>query len=99
MENDRSYTLETFEKLFIQNLAKANYMVNRKLECPIYEGFLMLVEGKNILEKQFEYIKTNLEIKVLCTCLFIFIYYYGKGYYNKVTRKYFKLLIEKDNKI
>ncbi len=86
-KNYSKYTLEDFELIFIQNLMKANYVANGKYEIPNYEEFINLVEGKNILDGEYNYVD-NKEIAILCTSIFIFIYYFGRNYYNDVISKY-----------
>ena len=87
-KNYSKYCLKDFELIFIQNLMKANYVVNGKYEIPEYDEFVELVEGKNILDGEFKYINDKGEISILCTSIFILVYYFGKKYYYDVVNKY-----------
>lgn len=87
-KNYSKYSLKDFELIFIQNLMKANYVANGKYEVPDYNEFIKLVDGKSILDGEFKYVENKDEIAVLCTSIFIFIYYFGKKYYSDVICKY-----------
>ena len=89
-KNYSKYTLEDFELIFIQNLMKANYVANGKYVVPDYNEFIKLVEGENVLDGEFKYVDEKSEIAILCTSIFIFIYYFGRNYYNDVISKYNK---------
>lgn len=82
--NFSKYTTKEFELLFLQNLLKANHILGNDFIAPEYDSFEKIIMGQSVLEKQFEYITTENKIAVLCTCLFVFVYYYGKGYYEKL---------------
>ncbi len=83
-KNFSKYTIKEFELLFLQNLLKANYILGKDFTAPEYESFEKIIMDHCILEKQFEYIIIENKIAVLCTCLFVFVYYFGKGYYEKL---------------
>ncbi len=87
-KNFSKYTAEEFELLFLQNLLKAHYMITREYAPPSYDSFLKYVTDRIILETQFHFIETENKIAVLCTCLYVFVYYFGKNYYNKIIRTY-----------
>ena len=88
VKNYSKYTILDFELIFLQNLMKANYIVNDYYAIPDYNQFIDFVVGKSILEKQFEIINNSQHIKILCTSIFIFVYYYGKDYYNYIIDTY-----------
>lgn len=89
-KNFSKYTAEEFELLFLQNLLKANYLLANETDVPIYDFFVKMTAGQSILEKQFEFILKEEKIAVLCTCLFVFVYYFGKEYYNELIQCFLK---------
>lgn len=97
-KNISKYTSKEFELLFLQNLLKANYILEKDFIAPEYDSFENIIIGQSILEKQFEYITTENKIAVLCTCLFVFVYYFGKEYYKKLIDDNYAIEIKhKDN--
>ena len=81
----KNYTLNMFEGLFIQNVMKANYLINNDYSLPDYETFINdFVYGTSILDSEFDYIKRNLKISILCSCIYIFVSYFGKSYYDSL---------------
>ena len=96
-KNYSKYNLKDFELIFIQNLMKANYVANGMYEVPDYNEFIYLVEGKNILDGEFKYVDDKDEIAILCTSIFIFIYYFGKKYYSDVISKYNEVIMSFEN--
>ncbi|MCM1557147.1 MAG: hypothetical protein NC087_06395 [Anaeroplasma bactoclasticum] len=85
-KNFSKYTAEEFELLFLQNLLKANFLITNEYAAPSYDFFVEIVTGKFILDTQFDFIDKENKIAVLCTCLFVFVYYFGKDYYNKLIK-------------
>ena len=88
----RDLTYEDIELIFVQNLCKANYIVNNKYEMPTYDTFQELVSGYTLLDKQLSNIGNGF-IYVVCTCMFIFTYYYGKEYYERIIEKHSEKII------
>lgn len=81
------YTLNMFEGLFIQNVMKANYLLNNDYSLPNYETFINeFVYGTSLLDQEFDYIRKNLKISILCTCIYVFVSYFGKSYYDSLKR-------------
>ena len=81
----KNYTLNMFEGLFIQNVMKANCLINNDYSLPTYETFINdFVYGNSILDSEFDYIKRNLKISILCSCIYIFVSYFGKSYYDSL---------------
>ncbi len=87
-KNFSKYTAEEFELLFLQNLLKANYLITKEYVVPSYDYFIKLVTKQFILDAQFNFINRENKIAVLCTCLFVFVYYFGKDYYQKLIQNY-----------
>lgn len=87
-KNYSKYNLYDFELIFIQNLMKANYIANGDYCIPLYDEFINIVKGENVLNGQFDWIKDNNSIAILCTLIFTFIYYYGKDLYENIVNKY-----------
>lgn len=86
-KNFSKYASEEFELLFLQNLLKANYILNSEYIYPDYEFFTKIITDSSILDVQFKFINEENKIAVLCTCLFVFVYYFGKGYYKELIEK------------
>lgn len=82
-----SYNIDLFENVIIQNIEKANYIINNKYELPEYMEFLSYIYESILLKKEFDYIKQKNKISVVCTCIYILISYYGKEYYNKLKNR------------
>ena len=74
---------KAFIAILKQNLMKANQIVNSTYALPNYEDFQKFTIGKDIFQNEFQIIEKEEKIMVLCTALFIYPYYFGKGYYEK----------------
>ncbi len=89
----KNYDLNMFEGLFIQNVMKANYLLNNDYSMPEYEIFINdFVYGTSLLNSEFNYIDKNLKISILCSCIYIFVGYFGKTYYDTLKNKSLKLI-------
>ena len=75
---------KAFLAIFKQNLMKANQIVEGKYVLPSYLKFKEYVLGNSILDNEFLSIEKEEKILVLCTALFIYPYYFGKEYYEKI---------------
>ena len=82
------FTIEMFEGLFFQNLIKTKMVIDGELTLPTYDEFMNYLEGIDVLEKQISLISDKEVIAVLCTCLFIFVSYFGKDYYENILEKF-----------
>ena len=85
--NLSKYSLNDFENITLQNVLKANYIVNNLKCIPTYEDFMLLLQSNSILDKQFVYIEIQNKIYILCCALFVYISFFGKKYYSKITSK------------
>lgn len=85
-KNINKYTIRDFELIFYQNICKANYIVNNEYIKPSYYEFTKLVLGKDILKSEIESLINNKNIKILCTSLYIFVYYFGEKYYLSINK-------------
>lgn len=86
-KNFSKYTSEEFELLFLQNLMKANFLLTKNYDAPNYDFFVKIVTEQFILDTQFDFIVKEKRIAVLCTCLFVFVYYFGKDYYKELIQR------------
>lgn len=80
--------LDDLEKIFLQNVMKANYIVDGSFSIPNYEIFLDYMDGKKILNKQLNFLEDENKIYVLCTCLFLFISFFGEKYYRIILERH-----------
>lgn len=81
----KNYNLNMFEGIFIQNVMKANYLLNNDYSMPEYNIFINnFVYGNCLLDLEFDYINKYLKISILCSCIYIFVSYYGKSYYDSL---------------
>lgn len=85
--NLSKYSLDDFENITLQNVLKANYIVNNLKCIPTYEDFMLLLQSDSILDKQFVFIEIQNKIYILCCALFVYISFFGKKYYSKITSK------------
>ena len=81
----KNYNLNMFEGIFIQNVMKANYLLNNDYSMPEYNIFINnFVYGTCLLDLEFDYINKYLKISILCSCIYIFVSYFGKSYYDSL---------------
>ncbi len=83
-DNFSKYSKKDFDNVALQNIQKANYIVNNCMIKPPYEDFLNIVLGKEIFYNQFDLIDCKKEFYILCTSSFVFAYYFGKRYYDDI---------------
>lgn len=81
------YSKTDFENVTLQNILKVNYILENIKVASSYDNFLNYIQNDFIINKQFEFMKKENKIYVLCCGVFVYISYFGKNYYSQIVNR------------